>query len=207
MNHKKRMSFSFLVEAVLCIILIPIIIVNVLLIVSSYTQPNKMPSVFGIKPTIVLSGSMEPNIKIGDLIFINETDPSQLKEGDVICYIASEKAITHRIVEITTAENGEIRFVTQGDANNVVDQRAVSIDQIEGIWNGGRIQELGNIILYMQSTTGMILCIVCPLLLLFIWDVWRRWKADKAEAAKTAQLEAELAVLRAKEQSNKNNED
>lgn len=207
MNHKKRMSISSLIEALLCIIFIPIIIVNVILIVSSYTHPNEMPSVFGIKPTIVLSGSMEPDIKIGDLIFIHKTDPSQLNEGDVICYIASEKAITHRIIDITTSENGEIRYVTQGDANNTADQLAVSVDQIEGIWNGGRIQGLGNLILYMQTTTGMILCIVCPLLLLFIWDVWRRWKADKAEAVKTAQLEAELAELRAREQSSKKNEE
>lgn len=207
MNHKKRMSISSLIEALLCIIFIPIIIVNVILIVSSYTHPNEMPSVFGIKPTIVLSGSMEPDIKIGDLIFIHKTDPSQLNEGDVICYIASEKAITHRIIDITTSENGEIRYVTQGDANNTADQLAVSVDQIEGIWNGGRIQGLGNLILYMQTTTGMILCIVCPLLLLFIWDVWRRWKADKAEAVKTAQLEAELAELRARKQSSKKNEE
>lgn len=207
MNHKKRMSISSLIEILLCIIFVPIIIINVILIVSSYTHPNEMPSVFGIKPAIVLSGSMEPDIKIGDLIFIHKTDPSQLNEGDVICYIASEKAITHRIINITTSENGEIRYVTQGDANNTPDQLAVSVDQIEGIWNGGRIQGLGNLILYMQTTTGMILCIVCPLLLLFIWDVWRRWKADKAEAVKTAQLEAELAELKAKEQSSKKNED
>ena len=88
-------------------------------------------------------------------------------------------------------------LVTQGDANNTADQQAVTADQIQGIWKGIRIGGLGDFVMFMQSTTGMILFIICPLLLFILWDIWRRWRLDKAEAARTAELEAELAALKA----------
>lgn len=181
----------------MCIIFIPVIIINLILIVSSYTNPEEIPGVFGVKPAVVLSGSMEPTIQAGDLIFIRKTDPNKLQKDDVICYLSSGKAITHRIADITTGEDGRLQFITRGDANNAEDQLPVTADQVQGIWKGGRIGGLGNFILFMQSTTGMILFIVCPLLLFFLWDIWHRRRLDKAENARTKELEAELNALRA----------
>lgn len=150
---------------------------------------------------------MEPAIQAGDLIFIRETDPSDLQKDDVICYLSSGKAITHRIAGITTGEDGKLQFVTRGDANNSEDQLPVSAGQIQGIWKGGRIGGLGNFILFMQSTTGMILFIVCPLLLFFLWDIWHRRRLDQAENARTKELEAELNALRAGKETEKEKPD
>lgn len=191
----------------MCIIFIPVIIINLILIVSSYTNPDEIPGVFGVKPAVVLSGSMEPTIQAGDLIFIRETDPNKLQKDDVICYLSSGKAITHRIADITTGEDGRLQFVTRGDANNAEDQLPVTADQVQGIWKGGRIGGLGNFILFMQSTTGMILFIVCPLLLFFLWDIWHRRRLDKAENARTKELEAELNALRAGKETEKEKPD
>nr|WP_072854307.1 signal peptidase I [Lactonifactor longoviformis] len=191
----------------MCIIFIPVIIINLILIVSSYTNPEEIPGVFGVKPAVVLSGSMEPTIQAGDLIFIRETDPNKLQKDDVICYLSSGKAITHRIADITTGEDGRLQFITRGDANNAEDQLPVTADQVQGIWKGGRIGGLGNFILFMQSTTGMILFIVCPLLLFFLWDIWHRRRLDKAENARTKELEAELNALRAGKETEKEKPD
>ena len=140
-------------------------------------------------------------IRVGDMIFIHNTDTALLKEGDVICYLSSGKAITHRIAGVTAGEEGEVRYVTRGDANNTEDRLPVTADQIQGIWKGGRIGGLGSMILFMQTTTGMILFIICPLLLFLLWDIWRRRRADQEEASHTAQLEAELAALKAERES------
>ncbi|BFL47679.1 signal peptidase I [Lactonifactor longoviformis] len=196
-NKRKNPSLSSVVGIIMCIIFIPVIIINLILIVSSYTNPEEIPGVFGVKPAVVLSGSMEPTIQAGDLIFIRKTDPNKLQKDDVICYLSSGKAITHRIADITTGEDGRLQFITRGDANNAEDQLPVTADQVQGIWKGGRIGGLGNFILFMQSTTGMILFIVCPLLLFFLWDIWHRRRLDKAENARTKELEAELNALRA----------
>ena len=196
-QDKPKFSLSAAAGIVLCIIFIPIIIVNILLIAGSYLHPDQMPGVFGVRPAVVLSGSMEPVIQTGDLIFLHDIDAAELKEGDVICYLSSGKAVTHRIVSITQDGGGQRRFITQGDANNTEDRLAVAPEQIQGIWQGGRIGGMGNFILFMQTTTGMICFIICPLLVFLLWDIWRRRRLDKAEAAHTAQLEAELAALKA----------
>ncbi len=192
----RRFTASGVLGVVLCIVFIPLIVVNLVLIVSSYLKPDELPGVFGVKPAVVLSGSMDPAIQVGDLIFVNDCDPAALKEGDVVCYLSSGKAITHRIVSIAEGDDGQPRLVTKGDANNAEDRLAVSFDQVQGQWSGARVPGLGNAILFMQTPAGMILFIMCPLALFFAWDVWRRRRMDKAEAARAAQLEAELAALR-----------
>ena len=192
----RRFTASGVLGVVLCIVFIPLIVVNLVLIVSSYLKPDELPGVLGVKPAVVLSGSMDPAIQVGDLIFVNDCDPAALKEGDVVCYLSSGKAITHRIVSIAEGDDGQPRLVTKGDANNAEDRLAVSFDQVQGQWSGARVPGLGNAILFMQTPAGMILFIVCPLALFFAWDVWRRRRMDKAEAARAAQLEAELAALR-----------
>lgn len=196
-NKKRKITLSGLIGILLCVIFIPVIIINLILIISSYINPDEIPEVLGIKPAVVLSGSMEPTIQVGDLIFIHDADTGDLKEGDVICFLSSGKAVTHRIAEVATGEDGSPQYITQGDANNEKDQKAVTTDQIQGIWNGGRIGGIGNFLLFMQSTTGMLIFLVCPILLFFIWDIWQRRRADKADAARTAELEAELEALKA----------
>ncbi|MCH1981799.1 signal peptidase I [Ruminococcus sp. OA3] len=201
-KKKKKITPAAVAGIVLCVIFIPIIIINLVLIISSYINPGELPGVFGIKPAVVLSGSMEPDIKPGDLIFIHDIGAEDLKKDDVICYLLSGKAVTHRIVDITTGENGKIQYITQGDANNAVDQAAVDEQQVQGVWKGGRVGGMGDVILFMQSTIGMILFIICPLLLFFLWDIWRRHRMDKEESARTAELEAELAALKSGKEGN-----
>lgn len=190
---------------VLCVIFIPLIIFNMVIIVKSYTNPDKLPTVFGVSPVIVLSGSMWPEFNAGDMILIKETDPAALKEGDVICYFADgpESAVTHRIVEIQEQE-GQRVFVTRGDANNTEDTIVVTPDMVQGKYMDIYIAGLGNVAVFLQSTSGMLLCILTPLGLFVLWDVIRRLifsKKEKKEAAaaqaQTQSMEEELQRLRA----------
>ena len=156
----------------LCVVFVPLLLINVTLIVKSYTSPDKVPDFLGYKPFIVLSGSMEPSIMTGDMVFVKETDPDSLKVGDVIAYKSGSAVVTHRIVEVKS-ENGETRYVTQGDANNAADQSLVKPADVEGIYQR-RVAGAGNLAMFMQTTTGMILFVVCPLVLFVLWDVIRR---------------------------------
>ncbi len=194
--NARKITVSGVLGVVLCVVFIPVILVNLVLIIGSYLHPDELPGVFGVKPAVVLSGSMDPAIQVGDLIFVESCDPAALQEGDVVCYLSSGKAITHRIVGVTSGEDGQPRLVTKGDANNAEDRLAVSFGQVQGAWKGARVPGLGNAILFMQTPMGMILFIVCPLAVFFAWDLWRRRRLDKAEAARAAQMEAELAALR-----------
>ncbi len=179
----------------LCVVFVPLLLINVTLIVKSYTSPDKVPDFLGYKPFIVLSGSMEPSIMTGDMVFVKETDPDSLKVGDVIAYKSGSAVVTHRIVEVKS-ENGETRYVTQGDANNAADQGMVKPADVEGIYQR-RVAGAGNLAMFMQTTTGMILFVVCPLVLFVLWDVIRRQLESRKEVSRTKELELELERLRA----------
>ena len=179
----------------LCVVFVPLLLINVTLIVKSYTSPDKVPDFLGYKPFIVLSGSMEPSIMTGDMVFVKETDPDSLKVGDVIAYKSGSAVVTHRIVEVKS-ENGETRYVTQGDANNAADQGMVKPADVEGIYQR-RIAGAGNLAMFMQTTTGMILFVVCPLVLFVLWDLIRRQLESRKEMSRTKELEMELERLRA----------
>ena len=59
-----------------------------------------------------------------------------------------------------------------------------------------RVPALGHVAMFMQTTPGLILCVVCPVLLLVGFDMLRRRKYEKAKQQDTDQLLAELEELR-----------
>lgn len=86
-----------------------------------------IPTLFGYKPVVVLSGSMEPTYKVGSIIYYKKIDKSLLKIGDVITFSSNDTLVSHRI---SSVEND--LFATKGDANNVVDVNKVSYQNIYG---------------------------------------------------------------------------
>lgn len=82
----------------------------------------------------IRSGSMEPTIPLGALVKYEEVEPDELKVGDIIVYEFDEDAVViHRIAEIIRDEdNGEISFITKGDATGVYDEEPVYPSRILG---------------------------------------------------------------------------
>ena len=90
-----------------------------------------VPMVLGFKEMAVLSGSMEPTIPVGSLIYVKPLDdPSVLEPGDVCTYTLEdgETMVTHRVVSIDPDNQ---TLVTQGDANDV-DDGDVNFAQVFG---------------------------------------------------------------------------
>ncbi len=192
-NGPLRAVFNVL-GVVLCVLFIPIIILNVVMIVRSYTDPDHIPSVFGFSPVVVLSGSMSgdnpDSFDAGDMIFIQKTDPYTLKVNDVICYLEEESAVTHRIIEVQE-ENGLLMYITQGDANNAEDAKPVYPNQVQGKYTGVSIAGAGNFAMFLQSMPGMLIFIGGPILLFVLWDVLRRVAAGKQERREKQMIQAE----------------
>ena len=188
---------------VLCLILfIVIMTIGITIIYKSYSEPNRIPSVFGWKPFIVLSSSMEDTIMPGDLILTKEIDALELKEGDVISFRTNKyTVITHRIINIVD-EEGERKYYTKGDNNDAADSDPVCNDQIEGIYRY-RIPELGKIALNLQKPIGIVICIALPLIIVLIAqfaDSKRQEREVKEKEKKQKDLEEKMEVL---EQQNK----
>lgn len=86
-----------------------------------------VPSLWGKKPLVVISGSMEPTLKVGGVLYYEKINIDELDEGDILVYQANEHIISHRIVDII-----EDDFITKGDKNNSIDNYLVSSNQVLG---------------------------------------------------------------------------
>ena len=148
---------------------------------------------------IVLTDSMYPVIKSGDLIILNKIDAKDVKVGDIITYFdptgKTTTTVTHRVIELTTIDK-ELAFRTKGDANNTDDKTIVPNDKLVGIYKT-RIAQLGNVAMFMSTTKGLIICVVVPLILIIGYDLFRRRKIDKKNNEDKAILLAELEKLKA----------
>lgn len=185
--------------AVLCVIFSFLLVCNVTIIVKGTLHPETPPSVFGVAPMVVLSGSMsgtaEGHIEVGDLIFATAADTDKLQVGDVVSFMEDNVVVTHRIVEITADESGKKQFITKGDANNAADP-PIYADAVVGICRG-RIPKLGDFAMFLQKPLWMAVFIGIPVCAFIVGDVIRRRRDARRENEETARLRSELEKLRA----------
>ena len=197
-NSSTMHKILTVIGTVLCIILIPILIINCILIIKSYTS-EEVPSVAGTLPLIVLTDSMYPVIESGDLIICHTAEPEEIQVDDVIAFFDpagnGSSIVTHRVMEVTE-QGGQIAWRTKGDNNNTEDRLLVTGDKLVAVYEGTRLDGFGNVALFMQTTPGLIVCVVCPILLLVGYDMVRRKMYEKANKKDTDQLLAELEELR-----------
>lgn len=198
-------KFFTVLGTILCVILAPILILNCTLIVKSHFNKNAVPDVGGYSPMVVLSDSMFPYIEAGDLIICKQTDPESVKVGDVISFFDpasnTNSVVTHRVVEIQTAEDGTLTWITRGDANNADDQNPVPASNLVGIYKH-KIPGLGKLVMYMTTTQGLITCVVVPIILLLGFDFIRQGIYERRRKKDTDALLAELESLRAEKEKN-----
>ena len=141
-------------------IIIPILALNISIMIQAATNKNEVPSIFGYKPFIVLSGSMESEIMTGDLVIVKETDPEKLNKKDIIAFRdAQDTVTTHRIIDIVY-KDGQKYFVTKGDNNSSQDQNLVELEDVEGIYEF-RIPRAGSIFNSLAKPTTIIIIILC----------------------------------------------
>ena len=223
-NEKKKVSPLTIIGIVLCVILVPILIVNVTMIVKGLVNKNQVPTFFGRAPLIVLTDSMSPLIKSGDLIVVKSVDPAEVKEGDVISFFdpasSGTAVVTHRVLVSDDEQKAQMNlpnthntdniqgiqgsgdnliFRTQGDNNNTEDKDPVPASKLVGVWTGTTLRGLGKVAMFMQSTPGLILCIGVPIVLLVAYELIRRRVYENARRQDTDELLKELEELRAKQ--------
>ena len=198
----KKQRILTIVGIVLCVILIPILIVNCTLIIKSLVNKDEVPDIGGKTPLIVLTDSMYPEIKAGDLIICEDVEAGDVKVGDVISFFDpagnGTTVVTHRVNSIETV-NGKLYFRTQGDNNNTEDRLSVPEENLVGRWTETRFAGIGRIAMFMQSTVGLIICIGVPLAALVTYELLRYKKANKQKQGDVDALMAELAALKAKQ--------
>ena len=194
----------FAVGAVLCGVFALMLLCNLAIIIKGVIHPQMPPSVLGVTPMVVQSGSMsgnaEDHIEVGDLIFTVKPNTAELKKGDIISYMDGNIAVTHRIINITIDASGKRSFITKGDANNTEDP-AVNEAAVFGLYRG-RIPRLGDFAMFLQKPLGMAVFIGIPVCAFIIYDIIRRQRSAARKSSETEALRAELERLRADAEKN-----
>ena len=200
-KETKQGSVGSAIGIILCVLLLPILIMNVTMIVQGLINPGRVPAIGGYSPLLVLTDSMYPQIKSGDMIIVKATDAQNVKQGDVISFFDPDgsgvSVLTHRVVEIVN-ENGTVSFRTKGDANNAEDPSLAPAESLVGVYQT-KIGGAGKVAMFLQSTPGLVVCVAVPMVLLIAFELIRRRKYEKAKNEDTAALLAELEALRAKQ--------
>ena len=154
MNKKIK---SILLSSI-TIILSLVLIINVYTFVSVKILKEDYANVFGYALLEVVSGSMEPTIKIGDLIVI-DTNEKNYKKDDIVTFRdVNGSFVTHRIIVIDKNQ-----IVTKGDANNSKDDGAIDRSKIVGKYKF-RIKNLGILIKAFKTPFVMIMIFIIGIL-------------------------------------------
>ena len=125
--------------------------VNVYLWNAESLTGNALPMPFGYGAALVLTGSMEPTIMADDMILVKEAESYQV--GDIVVFQSGSMLVVHRVIEVT-----EESLITQGDANNAVDD-PIAISDVKGIvfsWIPGA----GPIVRLLKTPVATILLIL-----------------------------------------------
>lgn len=163
--------FVKFIQVTISVIVGLLLIISIYQIVARLLFKQDLPLFLGYGNAVVISGSMEPEISVGDMIIVKAED--NYKIGDVVVYHSNRSLITHQIVEIN--ENG---YVTKGIANNVVDPIVKSkqvVGKVVFVIDG-----VGYIVDFLQSPIGLIGIILLGFLLIEV-PHWLKAKKNEKE--------------------------
>lgn len=95
-----------------------------------------MSGIFKYHLLAIGSGSMEPNISVGDMVLVERTDRyGEIEEGEVLVYRHANVVMVHRLIE-RAEQGGNYYFKTQGDANDNADSWWVDQSDVIGVARG-----------------------------------------------------------------------
>ena len=175
-------------------------LVITLMVFSAQNSGDGIPSLFGKSLVHIATDSMEDTYMVGDLVLMDKITLEEAKnlEKDQIITFRAPIDIdgdgnvgdinTHRIYGFIE-ETGEI--ITKGDNkplpdNQSADPYTITIYDVIGVCREEPIKGLGNVISFLRSSTGFLICIVIPLILFFLYELYNFISILMMEKAKKA---------------------
>ena len=164
--EKLRNNKVFKIGSIIFKIIIFIAMIGFVLSVCLQRFSNNKLSIFNFRMFTVISGSMEPKYKIGDVLIAKEVKPESIKVGDTISYLGTvnsfrNKVVTHQVIKIEKLD-GKYYFHTKG-LTNLVEDPIVSENQLYGkvIYKSLIISLIYKIV---STNVGFYLFIIIPIL-------------------------------------------
>jgi len=160
--------------------------VAIVVAAASHFTSQGEATVFGHPAMVVLSGSMSPVINTGDLIVddpVTRAQAEHMHVGQIISFFAepgSQMVITHRIVKVTSVD-GQVAYMTKGDANNAPDASPRLASQVIGTY-GFKIPRGGYMFNALHRPLVLGLLLASPVLW-FVSSLLFQWARETDERA------------------------
>lgn len=190
MNSKKKSILRHIVLVILGLVLG----INLYLANARSVVGNQMPMPFGTGAAVVMSGSMEPTLSKGDLIFVRKAE--ELHTGDIVVYQSDNILVVHRIITLY----GDT-VVTQGDANNAADD-PIDVSQVKGVVRF-HIPYVGTLLEAIKTPIGTLVTLLLAFALVEL--SFRRQKEQDDKDLE--QVKAEIRRLKDELHEDKNSKD
>lgn len=130
----------------------------------------------GVRPRVEATGSMEPYLSPGDLVFIRDVAAHEPRVGDVVAFRqpGGDRVIVHRATRIAPEPGERLVFTTRGDANTASETWRIRADGRMGIVSF-RVPEAGRVLRALGATPWGILPLAATMLLgvLALRRIWR----------------------------------
>ncbi len=146
-----------------------------------------VPLAFHGRPLTVMSGSMTPAIRTGDVVIAMPIAPLAVRPGDIVSFndpSRGGKLVTHRVRHMRR-EGGHVNFITRGDANTGVEKWSVNADH-KISRTVLRLPKLGRPLVFARTRTGLLVLVLVPMLLLGTLEIASIWKDDEETEDVTA---------------------
>ncbi len=196
-NAKKRKIKKIINAIYVLLITITLLAVAYICYIKFIKKENNI-KFLGVRQYVIMTGSMEPNYNIGDIIIDKEIEKEDIKIGDVITYSVGDgkHTISHRIIKIVE-ENGETLYQTKGDNNNAPDSELVSYNQIQGkaIY---KIDKIGLILKGVTTGAGIAVIVLISL----VWYLSSSRKQEKMIEREEARKKYNFPKYKSKKEEN-----
>ena len=127
---------------------------------------------WGKRPLVIISGSMEPILKVGGILYYEKINLDDFKKDDILVYQLNEHIVSHRIVNIN-----EYGFETKGDNNNSNDSYIVDKNNVIGRGNNWSIPYIGYYADFIYNHKYLLIVII----ILSYFNIWFNSKKDKKD--------------------------
>ena len=172
-------TFKFVISVIKFILTALIIVIIGVILIQRFSNNNM--SLAGYRIFTVVTESMIPKYKVGDVILVKEEEKTNIQVGDDVTYMGkvgsyADKTITHQVIGIEMGKDGLLKFHTKGIANEDEDP-LVSEEQIYGVVQA-KLQVVTFLNGIINNMYGMYFLIIIPLAIIMFTE-FKAFKEDK----------------------------
>ncbi len=177
-KHTKALKITF---NVITWTFVAFAVLVTIMVFAAQANSAGVPAIGGKCTINILSDSMKPEFKEGDLLIselLEDDEKRALAVGDVISFYAdinndgTNEINTHRITDIIRDGDRVVAYWTQGDNKEMsIVEESINCEDVIAVWTGTKLAGIGGFISFLSTSVGFFVVIILPLIAVFIYEL------------------------------------